>query len=209
MTNCHQITAILKRYLSPVNAQAILERALGERKLRFGTLSVAELRSLREPLRRGIKLFARDLDCEKALSEISALCGAESVRPAGLGVVIASEGDISTIRNEARRICQDLGAKALIVQRVATIVSELARNISSYTTGGRIDITVETSPTRRVVVRASDNGPGIPNLAHIMSGQYRSRTGLGKGLLGTKRLADRFDISTGPTGTTVEVEVAI
>jgi serine/threonine-protein kinase RsbT len=42
-----------------------------------------------------------------------------------------------------------------------------------------------------------------------MSGRYKSKTGLGRGLLGTKRLADRFEISTGKHGTRVVVEVAV
>jgi serine/threonine-protein kinase RsbT len=42
-----------------------------------------------------------------------------------------------------------------------------------------------------------------------MGGQYQSRTGLGKGLLGTKRLADRFQITTGAQGTQVTAEVAL
>jgi serine/threonine-protein kinase RsbT len=42
-----------------------------------------------------------------------------------------------------------------------------------------------------------------------MSGRYRSKTGLGRGLLGTKRLADNFDIATGATGTRIVVEVLV
>ena len=50
-------------------------------------------------------------------------------------------------------------------------------------------------------------GPGITNLDEILAGRYRSRSGLGLGILGTKRLADRFSIDSKPTGTHVEVEV--
>jgi serine/threonine-protein kinase RsbT len=69
---------------------------------------------------------------------------------------------------------------------------------------------VPGNPTRpRLVIIASDAGPGIPNLDEIMSGRYRSRTGLGAGLLGTKRLVDNFELQTGPSGTHIEVEVAL
>ena len=41
----------------------------------------------------------------------------------------------------------------------------------------------------------------------VLSGRYRSATGLGRGLLGVKRLADRFNIRTSKSGTHVEAEV--
>jgi serine/threonine-protein kinase RsbT len=56
---------------------------------------------------------------------------------------------------------------------------------------------------------ASDDGPGIANLDEIMAGRYRSRTGLGLGLLGSKRLSDSFDIQTSARGTCVTVEVRL
>jgi serine/threonine-protein kinase RsbT len=57
-------------------------------------------------------------------------------------------------------------------------------------------------------IRARDYGTGIKNLDHVLSGAYQSRTGLGKGILGVKRLAQNFQIKTGPTGTDVRVEVS-
>ena len=42
-----------------------------------------------------------------------------------------------------------------------------------------------------------------------MSGRYRSKTGLGRGLLGTKRLSDHFDVATGATGTLIVAEVLL
>jgi serine/threonine-protein kinase RsbT len=92
---------------------------------------------------------------------------------------------------------------------VATIVSELARNIFMYTDGGTIDLVPTAEGPPRLLVRAVDRGRGIAHLDEVMSGRYRSKTGLGAGLLGTKRLVDRFEIETGPTGTRVEAEVAL
>ena len=42
-----------------------------------------------------------------------------------------------------------------------------------------------------MAVEAIDQGPGIRNLEEILAGRYKSRSGLGLGILGTKRLADR------------------
>ena len=47
----------------------------------------------------------------------------------------------------------------------------------------------------------------LTDLERVLSGTYRSKTGMGLGLLGVKRLADRFDVRTGPNGTQVEFEV--
>jgi serine/threonine-protein kinase RsbT len=57
------------------------------------------------------------------------------------------------------------------------------------------------------LIRATDQGPGIANLSLVLSGDYKSTTGLGRGLIGCKRLATQFDIATGRTGTVVTVEV--
>jgi serine/threonine-protein kinase RsbT len=109
--------------------------------------------------------------------------------------------------NQARRLCETAGAKSFAMHKVMTIVSELSRNIVSYAGSGRIELTLAGDKRRTLAIRATDNGPGIDNLDEIMSGRYQSKTGLGKGLLGTKRLADRFDISTGPSGTVVCAEI--
>jgi serine/threonine-protein kinase RsbT len=78
-----------------------------------------------------------------------------------------------------------------------------------YAGGGIVEISSTNGQSKRVIVTGSDHGPGIPNLNEIMSGRYKSRTGLGRGLIGTKRLADRFDVSTGQDGTRVIAEVAV
>ncbi len=52
-------------------------------------------------------------------------------------------------------------------------------------------------------IMISDGGPGITNLDEIFEGRYRSETGLGLGIVGTKRLMDHFDITSSPKGTVV------
>ncbi len=51
----------------------------------------------------------------------------------------------------------------------------------------------------------SDSGPGIDNLDEILEGRYKSDTGLGMGIIGTRRLMDQFEIEVGPEGTTVRM----
>jgi len=53
-------------------------------------------------------------------------------------------------------------------------------------------------------VTISDDGPGIANLNEILTGAYRSVTGMGLGISGSRRLMDRFHIETAPgRGTSV------
>ncbi len=58
-----------------------------------------------------------------------------------------------------------------------------------------------------VWIRAADDGPGIPNLEEILGGGYKSKTGMGLGLLACKQLMDSFRIVSGPgIGTLISME---
>ncbi|MCE3242867.1 MAG: histidine kinase, partial [Deltaproteobacteria bacterium] len=48
------------------------------------------------------------------------------------------------------------------------------------------------------VIRIGDNGPGIANLQEILEGRYVSRTGMGIGLIGARRLVDQCEIHSDP-----------
>jgi serine/threonine-protein kinase RsbT len=123
-------------------------------------------------------------------------------------VPIRSENDIVVARTRARVMCEMLRSKGVNAHKVATVVSELARNIVSYTSGGTIELTPSQSPPS-MTIRAVDQGTGIKNLDSIMGGSYRSKTGLGLGLSGSKRLATHFEIDTGPSGTTILVKMKL
>lgn len=208
-TDLEQILRLLERYLSPVNARVLLERALRERNLSMQNFAVGDLPRVSGPLRRGIELWVERDKRKGLLQEVARFCGHDTLRPAPCSIAVTTEADITTVRNEARRICEDVGAKSFTTHKIVTIVSELARNIVSYSKGGSVEVVPLKELRSRVVIRATDRGPGINNLAEILSGTYRSKTGLGKGILGTKRLADQFDISTGADGTHVVAEIFV
>jgi signal transduction histidine kinase len=118
------------------------------------------------------------------------------------------EHDIVLARQRTRQIAELLGLEAQDQTRMATAVSELARNAFRYAGGGRVRFAVETGagPSSMLAIRVSDEGPGIANLATILDGRYESATGMGLGLLGARRLSERFEISSEPgRGTVVEV----
>lgn len=119
-------------------------------------------------------------------------------------VPILVESDIVRARGAGRELCRQLGLNEINQVKVATAISELARNIFHYAKTGKVVLRRLPPPRPGIEIIASDNGPGIPDVKHVMSGAYVSRTGMGKGMMGAKRLMDFFDVVTGPqVGTTV------
>jgi signal transduction histidine kinase len=119
---------------------------------------------------------------------------------------IDAESDVVTVRQRARRIAELLGFERQDQTRIATAVSEIARNAFGYAGRGRAEFAVEPEEPQRFRIRISDKGGGIADLQSILDGQYRSQSGMGLGLLGAKRLMDHFKIDTTPgKGTAVEL----
>ena len=116
-----------------------------------------------------------------------------------LTVALRYEQDVVIARQRARQIAELLGFVAQDQTRVATAVSEIARNAYRYAQGGKVEFSLEgQSAPQLLLVRIRDQGPGIPNLNKIMGGEYRSSTGMGLGILGTHRLMDQVEIKTSP-----------
>ena len=198
-----QLLDIMTNYISGINARSLIGRAL-EKSGGGTTVEAKNLAQVVLRLEAASQLFVQPSQHAEMLSRIRALSSqnaSETHKPITIRVV--AESDIVVARTRAREICDALGASITTTHKVATVVSELARNIVSYTKGGQIEL-IPASQPRSVMVRASDSGPGIRNLDEILQGQYKSNTGLGIGLAGTKRLAQSFMINTGFTGTRIE-----
>jgi signal transduction histidine kinase/DNA-binding response OmpR family regulator len=114
-----------------------------------------------------------------------------------LTVAIQYEQDVVVSRQRARQISGLLGFDGQDQTRIATAVSEIARNAYRYAGGGKVEFALEGESTPQVLhVRISDKGPGISDIAHVLSGRYRSSTGMGIGLIGAHRLMDRVEVRT-------------
>jgi signal transduction histidine kinase/CheY-like chemotaxis protein len=107
-------------------------------------------------------------------------------------------------RQRARDIAALLGFEHQEQIRLATAASELARNAFRYASNGAVEFLVRGSTPQSFVISVTDSGPGIENLSEILDGKYISRTGLGKGIIGTRRLMDKFEIKSSIDGTIVE-----
>jgi signal transduction histidine kinase/CheY-like chemotaxis protein len=115
---------------------------------------------------------------------------------------IRTEEDVVEARRQARDIAARLGFDANDQTRLATAVSEIARNAFHYAGGGQAEFVIDAE-AHRFEVRVSDKGPGIADLKKILAGAYKSKTGMGMGIVGAKRLMDDFQIESAPDHGTV------
>jgi signal transduction histidine kinase/CheY-like chemotaxis protein len=121
-----------------------------------------------------------------------------------LTVAIQQENDVVQARKRARQIAGLLGFDTQDQVRIATAVSELARNTYQYAGRGKIEFNVRAGDSPGLEMRLTDSGPGISNVQQILDGQYTSRTGMGMGILGARRLMDFFEIESSPgAGTSI------
>jgi serine/threonine-protein kinase RsbT len=123
----------------------------------------------------------------------------------GKAAVIRSDLDIVIARTLARDTAKTLGFGAIDQARIATAVSELARNIFLYAGTGTVTVReVERSGRKGLEVICEDQGPGISSIDQVMQDGYSTSRGMGMGLPGAKRLMDEFDIrSQEGIGTTI------
>jgi signal transduction histidine kinase len=124
-------------------------------------------------------------------------------------VDIRYEQDVVLVRQRARQIAGLLGFDGQAQTRLATSVSEIARNAFEYAGGGRAAFVAEQGRAPAFLVRIADEGPGIADLDAVLEGRYQSPTGMGLGIIGARRLVDRFEVSTSAAGTTVTLGKAL
>jgi serine/threonine-protein kinase RsbT len=116
---------------------------------------------------------------------------------------LKSEHDIVVARQIVRKLTQELGFSLVDQTKMVTAASELARNAYTYGRGGTMTWEKVTRPDRvGLMLRFSDDGPGIPDLDLAMTDGWTSGSGLGLGLTGAKRLVHEFEIDTKVDGGT-------
>jgi serine/threonine-protein kinase RsbT len=127
------------------------------------------------------------------------------VRDDSLRVAIASDNDVVAVRREARALAGELNFTSTDVTLLATAISEIARNITTYAGEGEIVLSVVRRDDRSGIrVEARDEGPGIRDVERAMEDGYSTGSGMGLGLPGARRLTDEFSIDSRPgEGTTV------
>ena len=112
-------------------------------------------------------------------------------------IEIHNEQHIVLARQFARRVAEKLGFSLADKTRVATAVSELARNVYVHGGGGLMEIE-EIHQDERIGIRFIfiDEGPGIANVEQAMQDGFSTSKGLGQGLPGSRRLMDDLQIES-------------
>jgi serine/threonine-protein kinase RsbT len=217
------IGAVLSGAISAITQRSIFNRLGGLARTPVAQLGATERQTILKELESSLRLFARSSSgellaaCERALGEggsapaspgtassAGAAAGTSGAGAASKAVrktfAVEQEKDIATARLEAWSEAVRIGLSKFTAVKVATAVSELARNIVFYAGKGTVELVAsedDRGPTLNIV--ASDLGPGIESrkLEEIWSGTYKSQRGMGKGLLAVKKLTSDFHLETG------------
>ncbi|HLX06278.1 MAG TPA: ATP-binding protein [Thermoanaerobaculia bacterium] len=213
-----EIGAILEGAISEITQRSIFRRLGGMARAPLQHLTTQDRQTIQAELESSVRLFApgRSAELIAACARALALAGPPAATrapgaplTAGLSgtadadkrLAIESEKDIASARLEAWSEAVRIGLSKFASVKVATAVSELARNIVFYAGTGTIELhsRQEARETRLEIV-AADQGTGIEpaKLDAIFAGTYRSERGLGKGLVAVQKLVDEFAIDTRP-----------
>ena len=116
-------------------------------------------------------------------------------------VPLRSESDLLTVRQQGLAMTQLAGFTGTDSTLIATVVSDVARKIIEYAHGGEILIgIVRHNGARGILVKARDNGDGIPDLLQTVMADQE----IGRSLQVARELMDEFTIdSEAGVGTTV------
>ena len=127
------------------------------------------------------------------------------MRPS-LRIIIRDDQSLTAAVLEATRLAKETGLSQVAAQQLATVTSELARNILKYAGRGQVELeALEHRGRKGVRLIVSDRGPGIEDIEQAMAEHYSTGGTLGLGLSGAKRMMDDFSITSQPgQGTRVE-----
>ena len=121
---------------------------------------------------------------------------------------LVTEDDIMLVRRRVKELAQQRKFDTFAIAAITTATSELARNVIVHGGGGGATIDVVSDGVRSGIrIVFVDSGPGIADVARVLSGGYSTARSMGLGLSGSKRLVDEFELDSkvGGEGTRVRV----
>ena len=116
-------------------------------------------------------------------------------------IVIEREDDVHMASTIGRRVSEEYGLSKSDQTKLVVSILELTRNIVFY--AGKGELFIKPISSYGIEILAIDKGPGISNLEQVLNNTVQSKTGLGLGLSGVKRLMDEFEIISNDNGTRV------
>lgn len=122
-------------------------------------------------------------------------------------LAIANPIDVVMLRKHVLERSREMGFDSAGSTKLATAVSELARNALEHGGGGEALCCPHNEGGRSgLSVVIEDQGPGIHDIPRAMSDGYTTGGGMGLGLPGAKRLVDDMKLISLPgRGTRVEI----
>ena len=110
---------------------------------------------------------------------------------------VSQEVDAYVAMSRARELAKRIGFSQIDRTRIEIAVLELARNILAHAHRGQVLIgLIQEGEQQGVLVEASDQGPGIADIALAMRDGFSTANTLGTGLPGVQRLMDVFEIKS-------------
>lgn len=109
-------------------------------------------------------------------------------------IIIEREDDVYLASTIGKRVAEDCGLNKIQQTKLVVSIMELTRNIVFY--AGKGELYIKPVISYGIEIIAIDQGPGIPNLEQILNNTVPSKTGLGLGLSGVKRLMDEFEVTS-------------
>ena len=112
-------------------------------------------------------------------------------------IKVNEEFDIAKASFEGKLLATTAGFKQTDQYMIATVISELARNIFIYALRGEIIIKIiDKNNKKGLEIIVQDEGSGIKDIGQAMKDNFSTSRGLGLGLPGVKRIMDEFVIDT-------------
>lgn len=119
------------------------------------------------------------------------------------------------VSSDVKATLSSIGIPSPVLRRIAVACYEAEINMLIHAYGG--DITLEIGDDSVIHMTFSDPGPGIPDLEKAMTPGWSTASdkaremgfGAGMGLPNIKRVADEFDISSSPEGTTIKLSFLV
>jgi len=190
---------LAQKLLSALEANVTVPARLRQEILGVSLSNREQVENIAASIVRHISLFAGAENVLPILIKLDQATGsALSLVPRDEKLRIDNEASLVMARRAAITLAAKLGFGPVERTKVATAVSELARNIVMYAQAGEVRLAVNLSPRIGLTIEARDNGPGIPDVEKIFAGSFRSSTGLGMGLRGVKNIANDFTIHSAP-----------
>ncbi len=124
-------------------------------------------------------------------------------------VVVRVMDDLVALRQQARSLAVEAGLSLADQARVVMCATELMENALKHASGGVCAVSVVRDGDGRVGIRIEcrDEGGGIDDMDRVLHERAdQEHDLLGGGLIGVRRVAERFEVESGSEGTFIRVE---